>query len=114
MFVALDANKDVYSRFFDFGTVSLEKDIKAKCNTLSVWFKTPECTQVVADAYDLPVWIYSEPFFTSFADEPFTYLPLKASVKLKVKVQPFILQNSLNVHWLAVQLGHLQFKYPPI
>ncbi|KAI8082144.1 hypothetical protein BDF21DRAFT_492930 [Thamnidium elegans] len=114
MLVALDANKDAYSRFFDFDTVNLEEYIKAgldaKCNTSLVWFKTSECAQIVADAYDLPVCIYNEPSFTSFADEPFTYLPLKAPVKLKVKVQPFILQNSLNVHWHAVKLDNLQFN----
>ncbi|KAI8062952.1 hypothetical protein BDF21DRAFT_402700 [Thamnidium elegans] len=106
MLIALDANKDAYSRLFDFDTVNLEKDIKAgldaKCNTLPVWFKTPKCAQFVADAHDLPVCIYNESSFTSFADEPFTCLPLKAPVKLKVKVQPFILQNSLNVHWLLL------------
>ncbi|KAI8082278.1 hypothetical protein BDF21DRAFT_398388 [Thamnidium elegans] len=51
--------KDV-KKIFDFDTVNLEKDSKAgldaKCNTLPVWFKIPECVQVVADAYDSSRW----------------------------------------------------------
>ncbi|KAI8875763.1 hypothetical protein K501DRAFT_280064 [Backusella circina FSU 941] len=73
-------------------------------------FIVPDCAQVVADTYDVPVCVYPDPSEKS----PLTFLPIRSPTKLKIKCKSYIIQNRGDIHWLAVNCGHLQTQFPPI
>lgn len=117
MLVALEANRNAYEEYFDFNIPLIEKNIRSGLdegsNSPIIWFKTPECSQVVADTYNIPVCVYSDSSNKSNFIECMTFLPLAMPVKAK-KVRTYSIQNYSNVHWLAIKFGHLQMQFPTI
>ncbi|KAI8085497.1 hypothetical protein BDF21DRAFT_450872 [Thamnidium elegans] len=74
----------------------------------------PDCAQVVADAYNIPVCTYGDAAIIGYCNEAVTFLPLGVPVKPKIKVQPYHIQNVRNLHWMAVKFGHRQMEYPTV
>ncbi|KAI9266176.1 hypothetical protein EDC94DRAFT_657723 [Helicostylum pulchrum] len=83
---------------------SLIKDSLGEIFDTPLWFDTPYCAQVLADAYSVPICVYN-------ADDATATLPLKNPVKPKLRVQPYHLQNINRNHWLAIKLGRLKTMY---
>ncbi|KAI8087069.1 hypothetical protein BDF21DRAFT_413660 [Thamnidium elegans] len=81
---------------------------------MPVWFSYPDCAQVVADAYDMPVCTYGDAAIIGYCNEAVTLLPLDVPVKPKIKVQPYHIQNVRNLHWMAVKFGHRRMEYPTV
>ena len=115
MLVALEKNKHVYEEVFSFNVDEVRRNIVCGIDDTTVvspqWFIVPDCAQVVADAYNIPVCVYPDPNTT---DPSITHLPVANPLRPKVKVQPFHLQNQSNVHWVTFVFGHLQTKFPHI
>ncbi|KAG2191835.1 hypothetical protein INT47_011583 [Mucor saturninus] len=117
MMLAFEKNKEYYANIHGHNVVELKITISRglkDATESAIWFKSLSCAQVVADAYNLPVCVYNCPPDTSRLGNPMTFLPVSMPVRPKVKVQPYLLQNVKNKHWLALKFGHLQTKYPPV
>ncbi|KAI8095509.1 hypothetical protein BDF21DRAFT_406062 [Thamnidium elegans] len=82
--------------------------------SMSIWFDYLGCVQAVADTYNIPVCTYPDAGNKRHLYEPLTILPLKVTIKPKVKVQPHHLQNIKNAHWVAVEFGHRRMSYPSV
>ncbi|KAI8878730.1 hypothetical protein K501DRAFT_277234 [Backusella circina FSU 941] len=119
MLVAFEKNKHIYEHIFINDLENLEKktlelEWTKASHKVPEWFSVPDCAQVVADTYDVPVCIYPNPSDKSPLGCTLTFLPIRSPTKLKIKCKPYILQNRGDVHWLAVNYGHLQTLFPPI
>jgi len=116
MLKALEENKEVYEKKLAFDVASLRDNIERGMESKSPvckWFNTPDCAQVVADAYNVPVCIYSDPQNTYIPS--LTYLPLNRSTeKPKNKIRSYNLQNQGNFHWVAVIYGYVQDQLPKV
>ncbi|KAG2190431.1 hypothetical protein INT47_005960 [Mucor saturninus] len=111
MMLAFEKNKEYYANILGHNVVELKITISRglKDETESaIWFISPSCAQVVADAYNIHVCVYNCPLDTSRLGNPLTFLPVSMPVRPKVKVQPYLLQNVKNKNWLALKFGHLQ------
>ncbi|KAI8994785.1 hypothetical protein BDB01DRAFT_831733 [Pilobolus umbonatus] len=76
------------------------------------WFNTPDCSQILADAFSVPVCVYPD-----VAEEDsfsVTYLPIELPDRLSNKPRPIHFQNLGQVHWGAVKLSHSQTGLPPV
>ncbi|KAG2190998.1 hypothetical protein INT47_010400, partial [Mucor saturninus] len=110
MMLASEKNKEYYANILGHNVVELKITISRglkDATESAIWFKSPSCAQVVADAYNLPVCVYNCPLDTSRLGNPMTFLPVSMPVRPKVKVQSYLLQNVKNTHWLALKFGHL-------
>lgn len=109
--------KDIYVKNFPaFQIDRLETVIKKgiKKSDLAEWFYGPDCAQVTADAYGIPVCIYPSLEHEHAAiNPPLTFLPLELP-KLKTKPVAIHLQNSHNLHWYAIKLGVNQTNLPAV
>ncbi|KAG2191422.1 hypothetical protein INT47_002915 [Mucor saturninus] len=117
MMLAFEKNKEYYAKILGHNVVELKITISRglkDATESAIWFKNPSCAQVVTDAYNLPVCVYNCPLDTSRLGNPMTFLSVSMPVRPKVKVQPYLLQNVKNKHWLALKFGYLQTKYPPV
>ncbi|GAA5799521.1 hypothetical protein EDC94DRAFT_330975 [Helicostylum pulchrum] len=103
MLVTFEANKDAYVQFFSV----VPSDSLGEISDAPLWFDTPDCAQVLADAYNVPICVNN-------ADDATTTLTLKKPVKPKLRVQPYHLQNINRNHWFAIKLGHLKTMYPMV
>lgn len=113
MLHAFEEYKNIYRENFWFQDLDrLKKNIEngidwttttrcSKCSG-SRFFYTPECAQVVADAYWIPVCIYSN----SSNMEAVTHLPIDYTTdKTKQRSpKPLLLQNENNIHWISVKI----------
>ena len=109
--------KPIYKeRFPAFQIERLEETIKKgmKKKEIAEWFYGPDCAQVVADTYGVPVCVYpSAELEHSAVNPPLTFLPLELP-KHKSKPVAIHLQNGHNLHWYAISLGINQTKLPPV
>ncbi|KAI8075747.1 hypothetical protein BDF21DRAFT_423576 [Thamnidium elegans] len=81
---------------------------------MPVWLRYPDCAQVVADAYNIPVCTYGDAAIIGYCNEVVALLPLDVPVKPKIKVQPYHIQNERNLHWMAVKFGHRRMEYATV
>ena len=117
MLEALEKYKHLYSRHFPaFQLDRLEDTLRKglKKTDIAGWFYGPDCAQLVADTYNIPVCLYP----SSEAEHPsinpaLTFLPLNLP-KTKSKPVAIHIQNSLNLHWYAIKLGVNQTNLPTV
>ncbi|KAI8054910.1 hypothetical protein BDF21DRAFT_431315 [Thamnidium elegans] len=82
--------------------------------SMPIWFGYLGCVLAVADTYNIPVCTYPDARNKGRLYEPLTILPLKVTIKPKVKVRPHHLQKIKNAHWVAVEFGHRRMSYPSV
>ncbi|KAG2205275.1 hypothetical protein INT47_009540 [Mucor saturninus] len=91
MMLALEKNKEYYANILGQNVVELNITISRglkDATESAIWFKSPGCAQVVADAYNIPVCVYNCPLDTSRLDNPLTFLPVSKPVRPKTKYPP--------------------------
>lgn len=105
----LDHTRKKLEGLIERGSNWVEKDGGAE---LTDWFITPECAQVVADAYGVPVVVY--PSIRSNS-EAVTFLPLEMPIKRTSKPpSPFVLQNTCGNHWVSLKMKHTCKYWPAV
>ncbi|KAI7893318.1 uncharacterized protein EV154DRAFT_417229, partial [Mucor mucedo] len=119
MLKAFHANKESYWSLLDFDKErDLERLITSGTNWVDGdgdaeygdWFTTPECAQVVADAYGIPVVV-----FPCGDNEALTFLPLALPKNTSIKPpSPLLLQNVKNRHWISLKMKHTCKNWPVV
>ncbi|CAO3618540.1 unnamed protein product [Mucor hiemalis] len=116
MLKTLEENLEWYKTYTGSIIPEIERNIRAgmdgESSKTAIWYKTPDCAQIAADTYNIPVCVYTT--VSSYnTDQCLTFLPFRWPTRHKVKIQPLILQHVVN-HWLGIKCRHLQMKYPLI
>ncbi|KAG2191774.1 hypothetical protein INT47_000263 [Mucor saturninus] len=117
MMLALENNKEYYATVLGQNVVeskiTISRGLKDATES-AILLKSPGCAPIVANAYNIPVCVYNCPLNTSRLDIPLMFLSVSMPIRPRVKVQPYLLQNVENKHWLALTFGHPQTKYSPV
>ena len=91
------------------GSEWVEKDGGAR---LADWFRTPECAQVVADTYGVPVVVFPN---VASNGEAVSFLPLEMPLQTRSKPpSPFVLQNISGSHWVCLKFKHTCKSWPTV
>lgn len=88
-----------------------ESHKKAKSANPKYWFSSPDCAQVLANTYCVPVCIYPDTSPNNMT-VPLTYLPLNLPRKLTNKPNPIHIQNINGCNWGAVKFKQSHSKSP--
>ena len=117
MLKTLENIKDSYRKYFPNFDVERLRTVVATGldkKEMPEWFYGPDCAQLVADTYSIPVCIYPSAEQEHPGINPaITYLPLNVP-KSKSKPVAIHIQNGHNVHWYAIRLGINQSNLPPV
>ncbi|OAD71522.1 hypothetical protein PHYBLDRAFT_170191 [Phycomyces blakesleeanus NRRL 1555(-)] len=77
----------------------------------SMWFSVPDCAQIIADAYNEPVCVYSD----DRSILPITFLSLHDRKLLKRKPLPMVLHHVHGCHWTTIKVKpHVHLSWPEV